>query len=553
MADEERPKSSASRHSPSQPAAEETQLVDSMELPDENVSPKPSSRPSSTKPASRPTSGRPASQQGSRKGSARSGRESTAGDKPSSQRGSPSEEKIEVDRPLSVTGSRPASVAKRPPSGGSGQGSRPPKRPGSGRPSSARPKSGQSETRPKSGQSEARPKSGQSEARTKSGQSEKAAPEPESERAPSGGSQPARADSRGSRNSQASRASKGSKKDQEPARDEGPPPNEQEGDPQRPPEEHGMELDEYQQNYPERMPSGHMGGGGGGGGGGDSNGSDDDDVEGEDEDEAETDEGSENDADMVVLDPDHPLMKRFQLALKDHLNKQNEKATLELREQEESLKMKKHQREDLGVDLYGVQQELARYQMLLEKCHDEYARLEQDRQKTEQKLEDVRNMYKDSQMFVNKEKKKGSELQSEVENLALRLFYMQNAKEDVRSDISIMRRAAEKAETEVTKSEMEKQKQDLFIDRLVEKVDKLKEEIAMYEAQYAAQLEETKFAKEALMEAYMEIESISLEKKQLFQQWSSSLIGMRRRDEAHAAMQEALSQQQQTVLSLELR
>lgn len=93
--------------------------------------------------------------------------------------------------------------------------------------------------------------------------------------------------------------------DQEPARDEGPPPNEQEGDPQPPPEEHGMELDEYQQNYPERMPSGHMGGGGGGGGGGDSNGSDDDDVEGEDEDEAETDEGSENDADMVVLDPDH--------------------------------------------------------------------------------------------------------------------------------------------------------------------------------------------------------------------------------------------------------
>ena len=53
----------------------------------------------------------------------------------------------------------------------------------------------------------------------------------------------------------------------------------------------------------------------------------------------------------------------------------------------------------------------------------------------------------------------GSELQSEVENLALRLFYMQNAKEDVRSDIAIMRRAAEKADTEVSKAEIEKQKQ----------------------------------------------------------------------------------------------
>jgi len=43
--------------------------------------------------------------------------------------------------------------------------------------------------------------------------------------------------------------------------------------------------------------------------------------------------------------------------------------------------------------------------------------------------------------------------------LALRLFYMQNAKEDVRSDISIMRRAAEKAETEVSKAEIDKQNQ----------------------------------------------------------------------------------------------
>ena len=46
-------------------------------------------------------------------------------------------------------------------------------------------------------------------------------------------------------------------------------------------------------------------------------------------------------------------------------------------------------------------------------------------------------------------------------------------------------------------------------------------------------------------------QAISLEKKQLYQQWNSSLIGMRRRDEAHAAMLEALGQQQQKVLSLE--
>jgi chromosome segregation ATPase len=99
-----------------------------------------------------------------------------------------------------------------------------------------------------------------------------------------------------------------------------------------------------------------------------------------------------------------------------------------------------------------------------------------------------------------------AELQGEVENLNLRLFYMDNAKEDVRSDIAVMRRAAEKVESEVSKAESEKQKQDLYVDRLTERVDKLKEEMAMYEAQIIAQTEETRAAKEALMEAHMEME-----------------------------------------------
>ena len=51
--------------------------------------------------------------------------------------------------------------------------------------------------------------------------------------------------------------------------------------------------------------------------------------------------------------------------------------------------------------------------------------------------------------------------------------------------------------------------QDLFVDRLVERVDKLKEEIAMFEAQITAQVEETKAAKEALGDAHMEIEVCS--------------------------------------------
>ena len=49
------------------------------------------------------------------------------------------------------------------------------------------------------------------------------------------------------------------------------------------------------------------------------------------DDEEEEDE-SEEENEMVVLDPDHPLMARFQKALNRHYKQQDEKVTLELRE-----------------------------------------------------------------------------------------------------------------------------------------------------------------------------------------------------------------------------
>ena len=75
--------------------------------------------------------------------------------------------------------------------------------------------------------------------------------------------------------------------------------------------------------------------------------------------------------------------------------------------QDESLKTRKKEREDLGVELYGVQQELARYQMMLERNHDTFTQTNQGRQREEQQLSDVRSLYKETQLTFNKEKKKG--------------------------------------------------------------------------------------------------------------------------------------------------
>lgn len=46
-----------------------------------------------------------------------------------------------------------------------------------------------------------------------------------------------------------------------------------------------------------------------------------------------------------------------------------------------------------------------------------------------------------------------------MESLASRVLYMQEAKQDVRSDIAVMKRAADKAHGEVAQAEQHKKKQ----------------------------------------------------------------------------------------------
>uniref|UniRef100_A0A7M4FLL4 Coiled-coil domain 40 molecular ruler complex subunit n=1 Tax=Crocodylus porosus TaxID=8502 RepID=A0A7M4FLL4_CROPO len=265
-------------------------------------------------------------------------------------------------------------------------------------------------------------------------------------------------------------------------------------------------------------------------------------------------EGSEavEETQLIVLDPEHPLMKRFQAALKNYLTKQMAKVNLDLRELKEATKKGKLQREELGVVLYGVQQQLARLQMELEKNHSRHSQIAMVRRQLEDELQDLRTMYKKACQNTQDERRRVSALQTEVENLALNLFYMQNMGQDVRDDISVMKRAVKKAEVEQMQAEVEKKKQDLHVDHLTRKVSELQEQIALYKAQCIAQAEDTRLTRQAVSEACMEIQAINLEKKQLMQQWNSSLTGMKRRDEAYTAMQEALRQSRHQLTSMEM-
>jgi len=242
------------------------------------------------------------------------------------------------------------------------------------------------------------------------------------------------------------------------------------------------------------------------------------------------------DVEVTVLDPDHPLMRRFQEAFREQTQKQIEEWELRDRELTAANKRYQEQREELGVNLYEIQQELGRQQAIVEEEHDKLAEEAQKRRQVEQELAATKSTFKTKSDHLRAGIKRNQELQTENEMASGKLFAMQSAKEDVRKDIQTMRGAAEKADSELTKAELDKQRQDMLVHRLDEQLDFIRQEIDMYNVQRKAQESETKATKEQLLDARTEIESIEFEHKQLYQQWNSCLLGMRRRDEALAAV-----------------
>ncbi|XP_066877143.1 coiled-coil domain-containing protein 40 isoform X2 [Kogia breviceps] len=264
-----------------------------------------------------------------------------------------------------------------------------------------------------------------------------------------------------------------------------------------------------------------------------------------------SDEAEEDRSQLVVLDPNHPLMIRFQAALKNYLNRQIEKLRLELQELGVATKQSRVQRQELGVDLYGVQQHLARLQMQLEKSHDRHSITACQRRKKEEELQSVRLLYARTFKTANEEREKLAALQTEMESLALQLFYVQNIDQDVRDDIRVMKRVVKKSEAERMRAELEKKQQDLHVDQLTTRANQLEEQIALFEAQYHAQAEDTRTLRKAVSEACTEIATINMEKKHILQQWATSLVRMKHRDEAHKTIQEALSDCQHQVKSMD--
>jgi hypothetical protein len=132
--------------------------------------------------------------------------------------------------------------------------------------------------------------------------------------------------------------------------------------------------------------------------------------------ESDDEEYYENPADVIREFGNNPLMDRAQKALTKQLQDAQVRLQAVLYEKKEELKRETLDREGLGVQLYSLQQQLARVQVILEKAHDEYNTIVDARLQEEEMLRDISKNNKEQQSlheeYVKQHKKYDHELQA---------------------------------------------------------------------------------------------------------------------------------------------
>mmetsp|Transcript_16073 Transcript_16073/g.30114 ORF Transcript_16073/g.30114 Transcript_16073/m.30114 type:complete len:916 (-) Transcript_16073:85-2832(-) len=240
----------------------------------------------------------------------------------------------------------------------------------------------------------------------------------------------------------------------------------------------------------------------------------------------------------------NPMMSRVQSALYDQLKRTYDRVMVELLDKEEALRNVKSDREECGVQLYGMQQQLAKLQLTLEQAHQRFNMVNDNKGDDEGAIKQLKESHLAEKAAYDEIRKSVSKNQSELDALNETIRQVKLYNEEMKGEIAVTRRATYKAEDNVKELEVAKKGQDLYIDNLNERIKKLQADISLSEAQLLAQAKQTLEAKEMLAETGAEMDLIAFEKKQLMQQWKSSIIALTRRDEALSAATTALKDAQ---------
>lgn len=184
-------------------------------------------------------------------------------------------------------------------------------------------------------------------------------------------------------------------------------------------------------------------------------------MESRNEDSQENDEEYDYDAEQIIRDfADNKIMDRVQKAIFDRISKEKYRLEVQLREKLGELKNTQQSREQLGVELYSFQQQLAKMQLELETIHSDCITEAETRNRSESDLAEVRKDFTKEREVLSIERDKLIKSQAELDAVNATIHQVEEYNTQMKGEIAVVRRVAYKAEELINNMEKGKSVQD---------------------------------------------------------------------------------------------
>ncbi|KAL7486872.1 hypothetical protein ACHAW6_012466, partial [Cyclotella cf. meneghiniana] len=262
-------------------------------------------------------------------------------------------------------------------------------------------------------------------------------------------------------------------------------------------------------------------------------------------------EGKNADQDDINFVQTNPLMDRIRKTLREQLLQTRDRVKLELSEQEDALKQAKREREDAGIELYGVQQQLARLKSSLGSMDKRYDEVSKERAEGERKMAEAKKTYVEKLKMAENRRQAESKCHEELDAVIEKLRQAKKYNDSMKSEVAATRTIANKTGEDFKDKAKDKLAQDKYIDSLNSQVTRLEDEIALIEAQLVTQKEQSADANVMIRETSVSLEKLASERRRLVQQWNLSVVALGRRDQALSAATNALRKVQDSIKDLE--
>ena len=241
---------------------------------------------------------------------------------------------------------------------------------------------------------------------------------------------------------------------------------------------------------------------------------------------------------------ENAAMDRVQSALKAQLLRTCDRIQRQVSDQQDEFRKARKKREDCGVELYGMQQQLAQVQNKLDDTSVQQTELISKRNNAGD--EQTERLTERSTRISKKDglKKKSSKRKEKLDEVNSALKQAKKFNQETKNEVAVTKRVASKAGETVKGTEKGKEAQDIYIDGLNQQLKQLETDTKWVNKQLGIQRKQTEETNGVIKEMAVDLEVLSSEKKQLVQQWNSAILALGRRDQALAAATKAVKKAQ---------